>query len=110
MMSCDKETSTLAAIGLDIFQLFNVLENATITDWQGLAKEVLIEQQQRFDLWATNIGLHQKGHASLDYRFRDASTFHQYCQTLLEDLLKTLETCKRQFSFQVFESLLIYHL
>lgn len=100
MMSNDNEPKTLLSIGLEIDQQFNALENAIIKDYQGLEKDDLIEQQQRFDLWAINIGLRQKGHASLDYRFRDALDFHQYCQTLLEGLRKTLETCTHQFSFE----------
>ena len=106
-MSGESEAGTLTPIGFDIVQLFDELESATISDYQGLEKENLIEQQQRFDLWATNIGLHQRGHASLDYRFRDAPAFQEYCQTLLEGLLKTLLTCKHHISSQVLEPLLI---
>jgi hypothetical protein len=100
---------TLAAVGFDIVQLFNDLESATIKDYQGIERDDLVEQQQRFDLWATNIGLHQRGHASLDYRFRDASTIYQYCQTLLEDLVKTLEICTYPTSSPVLEMPLVFN-
>lgn len=100
MVSSNTERKTLFSIGFNIDQLFDTLENATIADYQGLERDDLIEQQQRFDLWAINIGLRQRGHASLDYRFRDALDFHQYCQTLLEGLQKALETCKYLFFFQ----------
>lgn len=101
MSSLDDMTEnakTLAAVGFNIVQLFNTIESSTIEDYKGIDVDEIIEQQQRFDLWATNIGLHQKGHASLDYRFRDASTIHLYCQIMLEDLAKTLETCEYQTS------------
>lgn len=94
---------TLAAVGFDIIRLFNAFESATIKDYQGLEADNFVEQQQRFELWANNIGLHQRGHASLDYRLRDAPAIHQYCQTLLEDLAKTLETCKHHSPSQVLE-------
>ena len=106
MMSSSNESKTLLSIGLDIDLLFDALERTTIRDYQGLEKDDLIEQQQRFDLWAINIGLRQRGHASLDYRFRDALDFHQYCQTLLEGLQKALETCKQLFLSQLLELLL----
>lgn len=94
MSSNNTAPKTLLSIGLNIDQLLDSLEKATIAKSQGLDKADLIEQQHRFDLWAINIGLRQKGHASLDYRFRDALEFHQYCLTLLEGLQRALETCK----------------
>ena len=91
-MPFDDEAKNLAIIGFDIVQLFHAFENAVIEDFQGFDKDDLVEQHQRFDLWAINIGLHQRGHASLDYRFRDASNIYQYCLNLLEDLRETLGT------------------
>ena len=89
-----EDTKSLAAIGFDIVRLFDSLWSSPIGDCKGHDRDDLAEQQQRFDLWATNIGLHQRGHASLDYRFRDASEINQYCRNLLEDLAKALEICK----------------
>lgn len=105
-MSLDGSTEsieTLATIGFDALQLFDDLLSVTTKDYQFLERDNLIGQQQRFDLWATNIGLHQRGHASLDYRFRDASDIHQYCQNLLENLTTALETCML-FSDLIFSS------
>ena len=95
IMSCDeaKGAKTLAAVGFDAVRLFRSLENVAIADYKGLDEDRLIQQQQRFDLWATNIGLHQQGHASLDYRFRDAPDIYHFCRTLLEDLVEALEIC-----------------
>ena len=85
---------TLAAVGHDIVDIFASLGSESIRDYKGIQQDDLFEQQERFNLWATNIGLYQRGHASLDYRFRDASTIYQYCQKLLEDLMNTLSICK----------------
>lgn len=105
-----RSAKTLAAIGFDVVQLFNALESAKTKNYQGLERDDLVEQLQRFDLWATNIGLHQRGHASLDYRFRDASAIYQYCQTLLEDLVRTLEICMYLTSSPVLEILWVFNL
>lgn len=86
-----ESTKALSTLGLEIVHLFSTLSSATIRDNQGVEQDDLVGQQQRFGLWATNIGLNSRGHASLDYRFRDAPDFQQYCRTLLEDLLKALE-------------------
>ena len=93
-------TRNLASIGFDIDRLFQEFENKTSDQ---PCYRALLEQQQRFELWATNIGLHQYGHASLDYRFRDAPDIYQYCHSLLEDLQRTLDIglCHVPFPSQV---------
>ena len=45
----------------------------------------------RLRIWSANIGAHQIGHSSLDYRLRDASHIRQQILELLEDLLHTIE-------------------
>ncbi|CEL09352.1 hypothetical protein ASPCAL12489 [Aspergillus calidoustus] len=47
-------------------------------------------EMQRFDLWASSLGLYHTGHSSLDYRFRDSPPLFQYALGLLNDLLETL--------------------
>lgn len=44
----------------------------------------------RLRLWASNIGAHQKGQSSLDFRLRDASNIRDQIRRLLEDLRDTL--------------------
>ncbi|QKX57876.1 uncharacterized protein TRUGW13939_04996 [Talaromyces rugulosus] len=46
----------------------------------------LVGQTQRFELWATSLGLYHLGHSSLDYRFRDAPSLFEYTVGLLRDL------------------------
>ncbi|KAH8429084.1 Serine/threonine protein kinase [Aspergillus melleus] len=46
----------------------------------------LVNQTQRFELWAKNLGLYHLGHSSLDYRFRDAPSLFGYTFGLLRNL------------------------
>jgi hypothetical protein len=43
-------------------------------------------QSERFTLWASSLGLFQVGHASLDYRLRDADVVRQYISDVLLEL------------------------
>ena len=95
-MSSDKRVKSLATIGFEIVQLFSALENVTIKPFPGIETDDIIKQQQLFNLRATNIDLYEKGHASLDYQYRDTSGLYQYCRTLLGGLLETLKDCKYQ--------------
>ena len=47
-------------------------------------------ESQRFELWATNLGLYHQGHSSLDYRFRDAASLYSFAYKLLQDLEKCI--------------------
>lgn len=49
-------------------------------------------ESQRFELWATNLGLYHQGHSSLDYRFRDAASLYNFASKLLQDLENCLAT------------------
>ena len=46
----------------------------------------LVNQTQRFELWAKSLGLYHLGHSSLDYRFRDAPSLFEYTTRLLRNL------------------------
>lgn len=82
---------TLAKIGFDVINLFSEVSGSFK---EGEQQFQIVQQMQRFDLWATNIGLHQRGHASLDYRFRDAATMSQLCRSYLEDMVESLKICE----------------
>ena len=87
---------SLAAIGIDVIGLFdkiikNILSDQTGTD---LPLDAVANESQRFNLWAVNLGLHQPGHGSLDYRFRDAPQIYQYARKLLLDLRGALQMSK----------------
>jgi hypothetical protein len=89
---------TLAAVGFDVIQCFGSLKFSAKSGDHGTERHALVEQQQRFELWAINIGLHQLDHASLDYRFRDASDLYELCDHLLTDLAKYLHICRSLLS------------
>lgn len=44
------------------------------------------EMNDRFTLWATNIGLFNTAHSSLDYRLRDNEHIRTFADTLLQTL------------------------
>ncbi|PKK44070.1 hypothetical protein CI102_10753 [Trichoderma harzianum] len=46
----------------------------------------LVAEEQRFQLWAHSLGLYQQGHASLDYRVRDAEIVKSGFARILEEL------------------------
>jgi hypothetical protein len=50
----------------------------------------ILNESERFDAWGRNLGLFQGGHASLDYRFRDAPRVFEFARRLLRDLDDTL--------------------
>lgn len=52
--------------------------------------EIVAEEITRFKLWSGNIGLLHHGHASLDYRLRDAPAVERFVRTLLSDLHETM--------------------
>lgn len=88
--------TTLAHDGLRVAHLFRSLQ----VTWQQAQPIGDIEysnfhnEKDRFHLWATSLGLYQQGHASLDYRFRDAAFLQAHTQKLLQDMSLALEQCK----------------
>ena len=49
------------------------------------------DESTRFKMWAGNLGAHQSGRASLDYRLREAPHLHEQVIYLLEDLSQSLQ-------------------
>jgi len=54
-------------------------------NFHALAPKLACEAD-RFQLWAVNLGLFVSGHASLDYRVRDAGTIRSAAQRLISSL------------------------
>lgn len=52
--------------------------------------EILTAEQERFELWAANLGLEAMGDRSLDYRIKDSSSVKSYANQLLEELAEDL--------------------
>ena len=79
----------LSQLGRRIRGLFTALE--ATTDHLDLSSLEIIDLAQRFDLWSLNLGLHQDGHESLDYRFRDAPATCRFARFLLAELERNLQ-------------------
>ncbi|KAI0457324.1 hypothetical protein F5B21DRAFT_512631 [Xylaria acuta] len=75
-------------------RIFDALESlGTIQEpTQVVGQRILVDEAQRFKLWAHSLGLHQLGHASLDYRVRDAGVVKDRLADFLADMLESL-TC-----------------
>jgi hypothetical protein len=77
---------SLSSVGRDIPHGFSRLLTDLDPELQGKA----LNERQRFDLWASSLGLYHTGHSSLDYRFRDSPPLFRYALGLLKDLKETL--------------------
>jgi hypothetical protein len=84
------QTSLLSEIGYETLHKFSQLADAlsveaSVSD-QHLRQTQLEFEYQRFKLWAANLGLHQHGHASLDYLLRDAGLIKEYIADVLKEM------------------------
>lgn len=68
-------------ISSDLLQLVVLFQLRQSPKYRHLAAE-----EQRFQLWAHSLGLYQQGHASLDYRVRDAEVVKSGFARILEEL------------------------
>lgn len=90
----DGEAKDLASIGKSIvIRLSNPLLNHP-GNTSDLDQAKLQHEYERFSLWTDNLGLHHRGHSSLDYRLRDSDSLRDFIQALLDDLLSALDQCK----------------
>ncbi|KAI0115595.1 hypothetical protein GGR51DRAFT_546367 [Nemania sp. FL0031] len=75
----------LHELGLAIAEDFDkLLEVERNNEW--LKAQDITSEAERFQLWAQNLGLFQQGHASLDYRVRDAVLVRDRLAELLREL------------------------
>ncbi|KAI0153069.1 hypothetical protein GGR57DRAFT_154927 [Xylariaceae sp. FL1272] len=58
---------------------------------ERLSRFALHSEAERFQLWAHNLGLHQDGHASLDYRVRDSEFVRDRLVEFIEELAGHVE-------------------
>ncbi|KAK0732319.1 hypothetical protein B0H67DRAFT_549905 [Lasiosphaeris hirsuta] len=80
-------TTTLLSNGTRIFNAFRKLVGSK-DDESAAIRTYLVTESERFALWAQSLGLRRQGHASLDYKVRDATVV----RLRLEDLLGGLAT------------------
>ena len=82
---------SLSAIGRQIYSRFDLVKrHIDAENSRGISAEILEEKAQAFALWAVNLGLYHDGHASLDYRFRDAPSIWSFTRRLLKNMDKSL--------------------
>ncbi|CAG8015090.1 unnamed protein product [Penicillium olsonii] len=85
----DSTPETLYEIGWRIKdQCVNVKQLVEDENDQNLA---VLNELQRFEVWAINLGLYHRGHSSFDYRCRDAPRIFSYALCLLHDLDRELQ-------------------
>lgn len=108
-MSTEKAKKPLATLGSEVFNAFlglrqtlsNISSKPEATQaLHGLPDRDLLEhkianEHQRFSLFAASLGLRQHGHASLDYRLRDAGVMREHAAGILEEVIDHIESGKR---------------
>ncbi|GAP89784.1 putative protein nephrocystin-3 of Mus musculus [Rosellinia necatrix] len=75
----------LHEVGLVVADAFDKLLSAQQYDEWSRGQD-FISESERFQLWAQNLGIFQEGHASLDYRVRDAVFVRDRIAELLREL------------------------
>ena len=68
---------------------------------------LFFDEHGRFNVWAGNIGAHQSGRVSLDFRLRDAGHIRDQVVSLLQYLSEILEEGKHNHSISYSSRLLI---
>ena len=84
----------LQSLGRSILDTFNRLAKATWNlngDGNLPPKHRVKAEDERFRLWASSLGLYAVGHASLDYRVRDAPVVRDSLTDLMIELKEHLE-------------------
>lgn len=75
--------------------LFSLLTSSSETSVESfqeqLPPQVVKNQQDRFKVWATNLGAIQRGRASLDFRLMDSSLMRSTMLKLLKELENTIK-------------------
>jgi hypothetical protein len=89
----------LQSLGRSILDTFRILEEgAWSADNDNIPSQRRVSaEEERFRLWARSLGLNQIGHASLDYRVRDATVVKASLADLLTELddhLNNREYCR----------------
>lgn len=84
------------------FKSFNQLkvqtEQPSFDNKDGVGAVAWADELGRLRIWASNIGAHQRGQSSLDFRLRDASHISNQVITLLEDLEQILNDAALEMS------------
>jgi GATA zinc finger len=86
------DTRTISASLQPCLRLFNDFAGRNdLAAHEEVSNASWHEQLGRLRIWSANIGAHQTGHSSLDYRLRDASHIRKRILSLLDGLKRALE-------------------
>ncbi|KAB8204928.1 hypothetical protein BDV34DRAFT_196567 [Aspergillus parasiticus] len=85
-MAQGQRPESLTSVAQKISNQFVLVERSVARSHEGINHFKLVNETQRFELWARNLGLYHLGHSSLDYRFRDAPSIFEYTIGLLRNL------------------------
>lgn len=87
-----KGSQRLSVLGKHIWLMFELLSRSNLQHGlPGYSSAAWEHEADRFSLWASNLGLHHRGHSSLDYRLREAVALERIIGGLLDDLKTSLE-------------------
>jgi hypothetical protein len=86
-------TTSISSVLVDCLKSFNNLTTQPeLADYAiEVPSNLWADELGRLRVWAANIGAHQTGQSSLDYRLRDASHIKTQTVKLLERLQRTLD-------------------
>lgn len=90
MADFDTTIAPLIPLCLNSFREFATTLAAKDREDSAALQNSLTDQNGRFKVWAGNIGAHQTGKSSLDYRLRDASHIRTRVVQFLKDLQEQL--------------------
>ncbi|KAL3460890.1 hypothetical protein BJX64DRAFT_289828 [Aspergillus heterothallicus] len=90
MNKLNLQRQALGAVGKDVLDEFSALSSGITEEYRAK----VVNEMQRFEIWASSLGLYHTGHSSLDYRFRDSPPLFHYAQRLLHDLEETIKIRK----------------
>lgn len=86
------DSQRLAVLGKEISLSFDLLSRSDLKGrLQHYSPANWEHEAERFDLWANNLGLHHRGHSSLDYRLREAGALRNLIAEFLADLKTSLD-------------------
>jgi hypothetical protein len=90
---------SLSHAGSRVFTLFErlqrLLHKSDSGNNFGSCIAAIDNDEQRFSLWARNLGLVRPAHSSLDYRLQNAPTIRRTVYAFLEDLANAIVEGKR---------------
>lgn len=95
-METDQGYTSLEQAGRAVLTQFSALPKTSNPAYE----RKLTNEYQRFESWASNLGLYHTGHSSLDYRFRDSPVLFEYVVGLLKDF-ESILIARKSFSFPI---------